>query len=104
MLYNRYSNPMELVYRYIKQGRFSKFVYDFMDAEVKRRKETAEKDQELMLWIAYVHSAMFSSENESYSDWKKKVLKPVNTNGRGTDTNMSVDDAKAIVEELFGKE
>lgn len=100
LLYNRYSNPMELVYRYIKQGRLSKFVYDFMDAELKRRKETAEKDQEFMLWIAYVHSYA----DESYSDWKKRVLKPVNTNGRGSDADMSVDDAKAIVEELFGKE
>lgn len=100
LLYNRYSNPMELVYRYIKQGRFSKFVHDFMDAEIKRRKETAEKDQEFMLWIAYVHSCA----EESYSDWKKKVLKPVHTNGRGADANMSVADARAIVEELFGKE
>ena len=68
MLYHRYSNPMELVYRYIKQGRFYRFVFDFLDAEGKRKKETAEKDQELMLWIAYVHSYA----DESYADWKRK--------------------------------
>lgn len=97
LLYNRYSNPMDLVGAYIKQGRFGKFVQSFMEAEYERKKKEAEKDQEWMLWVAYVHS--YSDKN--FVEWKKSVMKPANTSRRGSDVDMTDKDAQSILDELF---
>lgn len=98
LLYHRYSNPMDLVDRYIKQRRFGKFVQDFFEAEYERKKQEAEKEQEWMLWVAYVHSY----SDKSFSDWKQTVMKPASTTSRhGSDADMTDTDAQAIMDRLF---
>lgn len=101
MLYSRYSNPMDLVDRYIKQRRFGKFVQGFFEAEYERKKQEAEKEQEWMLWVAYVHSY----SDKSFSDWKKTVMKPDSTTRRrGSDASMTENDVQSIMDGLFKKE
>ena len=100
MLYSRYSRPMDLVERYIQQRRFGKFVLGFMEAEYERKKQEAERDQEMMLWVAYVHSY----SKDSFSEWKKTVMKPASTTRRrGSDVNMTERDVQSIVDGLFRK-
>ena len=98
MLYARYSNPMDLINNYINRGRFGEFVNSFLEAEDERRKEQTEKDDDLKLWIMYVHTA----DQESFADWKKRVLGNSN-NGRKSngDDNLTDDGIKAIYDDLF---
>lgn len=98
MLYSRYSNPMDLVERYIKQRRFGKFVQGFMGAEYERKKQEAERDQEWMLWVAYVHSY----SDKSFNDWKKSVMAPTNTSGAKSTADMTDGDIKALYIKFFG--
>lgn len=101
MLYSRYSNPMDLMERYIKQRRFGKFVQSFMEAEYERKKQDAEREQEMMLWIAYVHSY----SDKSFSEWKETVMKPESTTRRrGSDASMTEKDVKSIMDGLFKQE
>ena len=98
MLYSRYSNPMDLVGRYINSGRFGEFTGEFLTLEMERRKAEAELEQRRELWAAYIHSY----SNESFADWKKRVLKPSGTTkSAGHDENMSQQDAQAIIDSLF---
>lgn len=98
MLYARYSNPMNLIQRYINQGRFGAFVQSFIEAENERTKQEAEKENELKLWIAYVHS--YSDKN--YNDWKKQVFQPSSTKTGGkSDADLTDDDIKGIIDSLF---
>lgn len=97
MLYRAYSNPMDLIARYINQGRFGTFVEGFLQAEYDKRKAEAEKDQEFMLWIAYVHSGA----NETFNDWRNKVCKPSSTTMGGRDVDMTEADMENILKKLF---
>ena len=98
MLYSRYSNPMDLVSRYIGRGRFGEFVAEFLKLEMERRKEEAELEQHKELWAAYIHSYA----NESFTDWKARVLKPTGTTkGKGHDHELDAKSAKAIIDDLF---
>lgn len=98
LLYSRYSNPMDLVDRYIKQGRFGKFVFSFMEAEYERKKQEAEKENDMKLWIAYVHSY----SGKSYDEWKKQIFKPGSTTPTGkSDADLNDDGIDAIMDELF---
>lgn len=98
LLYARYSNPLDLVYRYINQGRFGTFVEGFIQAEHKRMKDEAEKDNELKLWMMYVHSY----SNESFVDWKKRCCSTAKPNQQtGTDADLDDNGIKAIIEDLF---
>ena len=69
MLYARYSCPMDLMSRYINQRRFGDFVTHFIQAENDRRKAEKDKDEEWMMWTAYLHS----HSELSYNDWKKEL-------------------------------
>jgi hypothetical protein len=92
---------MTLMCRYINQKRFGKFVHDFFEAEHERRKQEAEKDQEWMLWVAYVHSY----SDKSFSEWKKTVMKPESTTRRrGNDASMTEKDVQSIMDGLFKQE
>ncbi len=71
LLYSKYANPMDLMNSYINRGRFGEFVSNVLEAEYERRKEQAEKDDDMKLWIMYVHTPV----EESFYDWKKRVLK-----------------------------
>ena len=91
---------MELLRRYINQGRFGEFVAGFLEAEYNRREETALKEREMRLWIAYVHS--YSSD--PYEKWKKGAV-GVEGNGKktaqGNDESLDDDGIKAIISGLF---
>ena len=100
LLYARYSSPMDLVGRYIKQRRFGKFVQNLIEAEYERKKKEAEKDQEWMLWVAYVHSY----SDKSFSDWKKTIMKSESTTKRGSDASLTDKDVQSIMDGLFKKE
>ena len=71
-----------------------------MEAEHERKKQEAERDQDWMLWIAYVHSY----SDKSFSDWKKEVMKSASTTSRqGSDVNMTEKDIQSIMDGLFKK-
>lgn len=98
LLYAKYSNPMDLVSRYINRGRFGEFVSEFLALENERRKEEAELEKHKELWAAYIHSY----SNESFKDWKERVLKPVSTTkGANRDSELDVNSAQAIIDDLF---
>lgn len=96
MLYSKYSNPMDLVSRYINRGRFGEFVSEFLALETERRKEEAELEKHKELWAAYIHSY----SNDSFVDWKKRVLKPVSTT-KHHDDELDADSARNIINNLF---
>lgn len=100
MVYHRYSCPMDLINSYINRGRFGEFVSEFLQSEYDRRKAEMDKDEEMKLWIMYCHSY----SEDSFLDWKKKVLK-VSSNGqqsKGTDADLTDKDIQAIYDDLFG--
>lgn len=98
LLYARYANPMELVNSYINRGRLGEFVASFLEGEAERRKAEADRDDELKLWIMYCHSY----SEDSYLDWKKRVL-GVDSKGRkkSRDADLDDDGIKAIFDGLF---
>jgi hypothetical protein len=99
MLYRAYSNPLDLMNRYINQGRFGKFVTGFLEAEYDRRKEEAEKDENWKLWIMYVHSY----SEKSFGEWKSEVIKNAKTDRRNAnkDYELTNDGIKSIISGLF---
>ena len=94
MLYRAYSNPMDLISRYINTGRFGTFVQGFLEQEVERLKREAERNDEWMLWTAYIHS--YSEMN--FADYKKSILKDSTTT---KDAELTDDGIKAIIDDLF---
>lgn len=98
LLYQKYSNPMDLISRYINRGRFGEFVSEFLKLESERRNDEAELEKHKELWAAYIHSC----SSESFTDWKKRVLKPVSTTkGACHDDDLTIDSARAIIDDLF---
>lgn len=92
---------MDLISSYINRGRFGEFVTEFLQSEYDRRKAENDKDEEMKLWIMYCHSY----SEDSFLDWKKKVLKVSNGGQRGkTDADLTEKDIKAIYDDLFGVE
>lgn len=99
MLYRAYSNPLDLMYMYINQGRFGKFVKGFLEAEYERRKEEAEKDNEWKLWTMYIHSY----SEKSFTEWKSAVLPKPNGKKHIKNTDSDLDDKgiQSIITNLF---
>ena len=97
LLYSRYANPMDLMNMYINRGRFGEFVTSVLEAEYERRKEQAEKDDDLKLWLMYIHSAA----EDSFNDWKKRVLKIADNKKANRDHDLDDDSIKAIIDDLF---
>lgn len=84
--------------RYINQGRFGTFVQGFLEAEYERRKAEAEKNNEWMLWVAYVHS--YSGDN--FNDWKKRHCGTDSTTAKKTsDADLTEDGINKIMDNLF---
>lgn len=97
MLYRAYSCPMDLMRRYINDGRFGTFVKGFLDCEHKRKKEQAERDEEMMLWIAWVHS-----ESElTFTQWKAQLVKPASTTRKKRDADLTDDGIGKILQATF---
>lgn len=95
-LYARYSSPMDLVDRYIKQGRFGTFVHGFLMAKHEQEKKEAERDNEWMMWVAFVHSY----SDKTYGEWKKDFMG--SKNSKSTKDNELTDDGiKKILNKLF---
>lgn len=85
---------MDLMSRYINQGRFGTFVQGFLEQEVERRKQEADKFQEWMMFTAYVHSY----SEQTYDEYKKSILKDSTTT---KDAELTDDGIKAIIDDLF---
>ena len=103
MLYAKYSCPMDLMGRYINQGRFGTFVDEFLALEIEHRKHEAETERERKLWAMYIHS----ETNETFEDFKNRVCKPVSTTQGSTrraassDKDLNEQGAQAIIDSLF---
>lgn len=98
MLYRAYSNPMDLMNRYINQGRFGKFVTGFLEAEYERRQEEAEKDYDWKLWMMFINTA----SDMSYGEWKESIQKNASDKMRkNKDDNLTDDGIKTIIDKLF---
>lgn len=91
---------MDLINSYINRGRFGEFVSEFLQSEYDRRKAEIDKDEEMKLWIMYCHSY----SEDSFPDWKKKVLKVSSSaeHSKGTDADLTDKDIQAIYDDLFG--
>ena len=94
LLYRAYSNPLDLMNMYINRGRFGTFVQGFLEAEYERKKAEYEKNQEWMMWTAYIHSY----SNKSFNEWKKQF---VQTDGSTKDADLDEESAKKIIDSLF---
>lgn len=98
MLYTRYHSPMDLVGRYIKQRRFGTFCYEFIKADYERKQEKENKESEWMAWFAYIHS----DGNESFDDWKRRIMKTGQTKARkNKDQNLTDEGIQSIMGRLF---
>ena len=70
----------------------------FLKEEFERRKKEAEKENELKLWIAYVHSY----SDKPYDEWKKQIFKTGSTTHSGkSDADLTEDGIKSILGSLF---
>lgn len=89
---------MDLMNSYINRGRFGEFVTEFLQSEYDRQKAGMDKDEEMKLWIMYCHSY----SEDSFLDWKKKVLR-IDSNGQrqGTDADLTDKDIQAICDDIF---
>ena len=82
---------------YINRGRFGEFVTSVLEAEHERRVEQAEKEDDLKLWLMYVHSTV----DESFNDWKKRIMKSVDSKKPNRDHDLDDEGIKAIIDDLF---
>lgn len=98
MLYRAYSNPLDLMSRYINQGRFGKFVTGFLEAEYERRKEEAEKDYDWKLWMMFINT----NSELPYGEWKESIQKNASEKmHKAKDENLNDDGIKTIMNKLF---
>ncbi len=89
---------MDLMNSYINRGRFGEFVTEFLQSEYDRQKAGMDKDEEMKLWIMYCHSY----SEDSFLDWKKKVLRSGGNGQRqGTDADLTDKDIQAICDDIF---
>ena len=83
---------------YIKHGRFGEFVDNIINAENKRRKEEAEKENEHKLWTMYIHSM----SDKSFIDWKKGLMEQKEPESYSM-TNEQVEAEKQHAMEILKK-
>lgn len=70
LLYSRYASPVEFMNAYIAQGRFGEFVTKIFEMDVRRKREAIRKEDDNMLWQAYVHSVT----DKTFQDWKDGLI------------------------------
>jgi len=94
---------MDLMNRYINQGRFGTFVEEFLALEIERRKAEAEQERKRKLWAMFVHS----HTDETFEEFEERVCKPVSTTQGSTrraassDKDLNEKGAQAIIDSLF---
>lgn len=92
---------------YINRGRFGEFVRSVVEAENQRKKDEIEKEDDMKLWIMYVHNISLSSfsgtpMNESFNDWKNRVCMPANAKiKKNSDAELDENGVKSILDKLF---
>lgn len=103
LLYEQYTAPLDLIRMYINRGRFGEFVASVLEADHQRRKDEAEKDDNLKLWIMYTQLAVNGHTDESFMGWKERVCKPETSEakGRNSDEELTEDGIQFIVDTLF---
>lgn len=85
---------------YINRGRFGEFVNGILEAEYQRKKEQAEKDDDLKLWQMYIHS--YSYTEETFTAWKKRVLKTGDDKKKANrDDDLDDKGIQKIIDDLF---
>lgn len=99
LLYSRYASPFEFIRPYIDQGRFGELVSEIINQENERRKEQVEKDEDMKLWLMYLHS--FS--DKSFIDWKSDVMNASSQKTRKSikDDELTDDGIKSIYNKFF---
>ena len=99
MLYRAYSNPMDWVSMSINRGRFGTNVAGFLKSEYERKKEETEKNNDWMLWVAYIHSY----SNKSFNEWKKQFAGGKSTTAKANrDADLDETAANKIIDSLLG--
>lgn len=98
LLYSRYSNPMDLMHHYMIQGRFEEFVTNIIELENERKKEEKAKLEDQKLWSLYIHSM----SEDSFINWKKKVLKQA-AQWHKKDDEMTDKDIMDIAEQVLSQ-
>ena len=99
LLYSRYASPLELLNLYFEQGRIGEFVTKTIEAENKRRREKAEKEEESKLWSMYIRVLPYYP-GKSFIDWKEEFLRP-SAKAASRDENMTDEDIMGIIDNLF---
>lgn len=98
LLYSRYGRPLDLMNRYINQGRFGKFVSEFLEAEYERRLEEARQERDRKLWQVYIRS----DSRDNFETWKTQVCKVDDRTGKPCgDANLDNDGINKILTKLF---
>lgn len=86
---------MDLISRYIQQGRFGAFVQSFIQMEYERERAKEDNENEWRLWTAYIHS----ESDESFNEWRKRFIRKPK---KATKDNELTDDGiKSILNKLF---
>lgn len=98
LLYSRYASPVEFMKTYIDQGRFGEFVTGILEMDAERKKETALKENDDKLWLAYIHSMT----DKSFHDWKDELQQKQEPKTHSM-TNEQVDGAKKQAREILKK-
>ena len=90
---------MDLLKRYIRQGRFGAFIQGFLEAEAERKRKEAQKDEDWKLWMAYIHS----ETDKSFNEWKKQIFQPSSTTKKAgkSDADLDDDGIMAIINAQF---
>ncbi len=103
LLYAQYASPMDLMRMYINRGRFGEFVASVLETDYQRRKDEAERDDDLKLWIMYTQLATNGLTEESFVSWKERVCKPETSKakGRNGDEELTEDGIQSIIDTLF---
>ena len=69
----------------------------FLKEEFERRKKEAEKENEMKLWIAYVHSY----SDKPYDEWKKQIFGTSTTKAGKSDADLTDEGIQSIIDSLF---
>lgn len=76
---------------------------EFLKIEYERLNAEAEKDVDDKLWNAYVHTSMYNSSNDSFDEWKKKILSADTKASKKSDMDLDNKGIANIIDNLFSK-